>query len=231
MVRFSTEYGPNVRGSCMKAGNCSRCMTGFFDACDRTTPTSLSGCPVPPASPRYAYRSNWWTTSSTSFKTMLDCSVLAFLETYPRFAPVCSSCLFRRISSSRDHPHFFSLALSLFAEEAFWPRYVRIQQTTRELSYEHLPCPGHAWSHSLTSLQVIEDRPFHTFLLEPFPPPTTLRMRQGTLRGPRLPPTRSLSWISSSSLSRTLSPFIPANYTASVDNPHDDPLQRPIARR
>jgi hypothetical protein len=30
-----------------------------------------------------------------------------------------------------DHPHFFSLALSLFAEEAFWLRYARIQQPLR----------------------------------------------------------------------------------------------------
>jgi hypothetical protein len=57
---------------------------------------------------------------------MLDCSVLAFVDTYPT---VCSY-LFRQISLSRDHSRFFSLALSLFVEEVFWPRYARIQQIT-----------------------------------------------------------------------------------------------------
>jgi hypothetical protein len=62
---------------------------------------------------------------------MLDYSVLAFafVDTYPT---VCSY-LFRRISLPCDHPHFFSLALSLFAEEAFWPRYAGIQQLTPAL--------------------------------------------------------------------------------------------------
>jgi hypothetical protein len=54
---------------------------------------------------------------------LLDCSVLDFVDTYPA---VCSY-LFRQISLSRDHSHFFSLALSLFVEEALWPRYARIQ--------------------------------------------------------------------------------------------------------
>jgi hypothetical protein len=59
---------------------------------------------------------------------VLDCSVLAFVDTYPT---VCSY-LFRQISLSRDHSRFFSLALSLFVEEAFWPRYARIQQSCRD---------------------------------------------------------------------------------------------------
>jgi hypothetical protein len=57
--------------------------------------------------------------------SLLVYSVLAFVDTYPT---VCSY-LFRRISLSRDHPRFFSLALSLFVEEAFWPRYARIQHS------------------------------------------------------------------------------------------------------
>ena len=52
---------------------------------------------------------------------VLNCSVLAFVDT------VCFY-LFRQISLSRDHSRFFSLALSLFVEEAFRPRYARIQQ-------------------------------------------------------------------------------------------------------
>jgi hypothetical protein len=54
----------------------------------------------------------------SSFVSMLDCSVLAFLDAYPLFVPPDSPTLI-----------FFSLIFSLFAEEAFWSRYARIQQS------------------------------------------------------------------------------------------------------
>jgi hypothetical protein len=54
---------------------------------------------------------------------VLDYSVLAFLDTCPLFVPVCSVG-FPYLAVT---PRFFSLVLSLFVEEAFWPRYARIQ--------------------------------------------------------------------------------------------------------
>ena len=48
--------------------------------------------------------------------------------------------------------------------------------------------------------------------------------RRFTLRGPKFPPTRPQSWVAFSSLSRSLSSFIPANYTGSANIPYDDPI-------
>ena len=115
----------------------------------------------------------------------------------------------------------------------WWTTSLTSFTTTQGLSYERLSCPGHcsvALAHISASHWKSPAPNFSPRALPTFHHSSDT-LRRFTLRGSMLPPTRPQPRIAWSSLSHTLSPFIPANYTASVNKLYDDPWQNFLVRR